>query len=74
MNIEDTIRDIEDCVKPIVGGKSLELALEVLKKQIPITPIAGYYSEGDYLWECVVCDNYVEDGQIFCHVCGQKLI
>ena len=47
---------------------------EALEKQIEKTPIQSYYSEGDYTWECVNCEETVDEGQNYCHHCGQKLL
>ena len=39
MTIDEAIKDIKDNIKPIVGGKSLDMAIEALKRQrqIPMT-------------------------------------
>lgn len=50
------------------------LAINALEKQMPKTPIQSYYSEGDYTWECVNCEETVDEGQNYCHHCGQKLL
>lgn len=34
MTREEAIRDIEECVLPVVGGISLRMAIEALKKEI----------------------------------------
>lgn len=51
-----------------------ETIREALEKQIEKTPIQSYYSEGDYTWECVNCEETVDEGQNYCHNCGQKLL
>ena len=33
MTIDEAIKDIKDNIKPIVGGKSLDMAIEALKRQ-----------------------------------------
>jgi superfamily II helicase len=48
--------------------------VKALEKQIEKTPIQSYYSEGDYTWECVNCEETVDEGQNYCHHCGQKLL
>ena len=39
MTIDEAIKDIKDNIKPAVGGKSLDMAIEALEKQrwIPVT-------------------------------------
>lgn len=34
------------------------------------------FIEGDYNWECVNCEEVVDEGQNYCHNynCGQKLV
>ena len=35
MTVQEAIKDIKENIKPVVGGKSLDLAIEALEKQIP---------------------------------------
>lgn len=39
MTIDEAIKDIRDNIKPVVGGKSLDMAIDALEKQqwIPVT-------------------------------------
>lgn len=37
-------------------------------------PVETILREGEYLWECVVCEEIVEEGQYYCHNCGQHLL
>ena len=39
MTIDEAIKDIKDNIKPVVGGKSLDMAIEALERQrwIPVT-------------------------------------
>ena len=39
MTIDEAIKDIKDNIKPVVGGKSLDMAIEALEKQrwIPVS-------------------------------------
>ena len=48
--------------------------VESLEKQLPKTPMQNFYKEGDYTWECVNCEETVDEGQNYCHNCGQKLV
>lgn len=48
--------------------------VESLEKQLPKTPMQNFYNEGDYNWECVNCEEVVDEGQYYCHCCGQKLL
>lgn len=34
MKLSEAIKDIRENIKPVVGGKSLDIALEVLEKQV----------------------------------------
>ena len=51
-----------------------KIAIKALEKQIAKTPMQNYYNEGDYVWECVSCEEVVAEGQNYCHNCGQKLL
>lgn len=53
--------------------EAYKVAVECMEKQIPATPHQNYYNEGDYNWECI-CENIVNEGDIFCKHCGQKLL
>lgn len=53
------------------GAKTI---IEALGKQIVKTPLESFYNEGDYTWECVNCEETVDEGQNYCHHCGQKLV
>ena len=39
MTIDEAIKDIKDNIKPVVGGKSLDMAIEALERQrwIPVS-------------------------------------
>ena len=41
MTIDEAIKDIKDNIKPVVGGKSLDMAIDALEKQrwIPVAEI-----------------------------------
>lgn len=55
----------------VASANTIRIALE---KQIAKTPMQNYYNEGDYVWECVSCEEVVAEGQNYCHNCGQKLL
>lgn len=50
MTIDEAIKDIKDNIKPVVGGKSLDMAIEALERQrwIPCS-VRLPDKEGDYL-------------------------
>lgn len=73
MTASEAIQDIQEHVKPVCGGKSLDMAVEALEKQIPKKP-----DYEDYDAKCPVCghefENNVNDwGCSYCQGCGQKL-
>ena len=53
---------------------SIDRAIAAIEKQLPKTPMQNFYNEGDYTWECVNCEETVDEGQNYCHNCGQKLV
>lgn len=82
MTIEESIKDIKECIKPIVGGISLDIAIKALEKQMPkkITHEASLYR----CCTCPNCKNVLDKFEQFgeskvrvtynyCHFCGQKL-
>lgn len=79
MTVEEAIKDIKENIKPIVGGISLDMAIEALEKQIPIKPIMREYCPA----YCPVCRAELSeskgDGYYKHHYslkvcnCGQKL-
>ena len=77
MTNEEAIIDIRENIQPIIGGKSLDIAISALEKQIPKNPI-----EDDYYDEPAVCPNcggnvinMADNDYHFqhCHYCGQAL-
>lgn len=75
MTIEEAIKDIKENIKPSVGGKSLDMAIEALEKQIPKKPIK-LDDWGEY-YKCPICDKYAVDNlgckHKFCRECGQRI-
>ena len=80
MTNEEAIIDIRENIQPIVGGKSLDIAISAIEKQIP-KKVELYKHNGDFKWEnypCPYCGEmlgleinkrYVK----FCPNCGQSL-
>ena len=67
----EAIEDIRENILPCVGGKSLEMAIKALEKQIPNKPI---FSEDKQFALCPCCDmKGLADKQEYCDNCGQKL-
>ena len=80
MTREEAIKDIEENILPIVGGKSLRMAIDALRqperktgKWIPVTNGRGGF-------ECDQCHNYApsyQDGvewlSGFCPNCGAEM-
>ena len=46
MTNEEAIIDIRENIQPIVGGKSLDIAISAIEKQIPKKP-TGIYDENE---------------------------
>lgn len=57
-----------------IDEDAAKLMVKALEKQIAKTPIQSFYNEGDYNWECKNCEQIVDEGQNYCHHCGQKLV
>ena len=68
MTIEEAIKDIKENIQPSVGGKSLEMAIAALEKQIPKKPaehIIGVY--------CTKCKHFLDGTGYYCVFCGQAI-
>lgn len=81
MTIEEAIKDIKENIQPSVGGKSLDMAIEALEKQIPKKPDFegdGYWN-GQLVYDTWICPNcekrYEVDYEEYdhCPYCGQKI-
>lgn len=79
MTNEEAIIDIRENIQPIIGGKSLDIAISAIEKQIPKTPILNIiYPSGIKSYNCPVCgkgclvmtDSYCPK---YCSNCGQAL-
>lgn len=82
MTIEEAIKDIKENIQPSVGGKSLDMAIAALEKQMPYKP--KEYEDKYYSCKCgnVVLMKYKKYptelmpkkfGLDFCLCCGQKI-
>lgn len=81
MTNEEAIIDIRENIQPIIGGKSLDIAISALEKQIPKKPtyeeIGNVY--GALKRTCAKCGDVClisEDAKPFehyCRYCGQKI-
>ena len=83
MTNEEAIIDIRENIQPIVGGKSLDIAISALEKQIPKKPLD--VCTPVVTWGlCPTCKgelnkfggrpNRVFQSDAFCPDCGQKLL
>lgn len=67
MTYEEAIIDIRENIQPIVGGKSLDIAISALEKQIP-----KIVRETKNEIVCPTCGTLVGSSP-YCRYCGQKL-
>lgn len=81
MTIEEAIKDIKENIQPSVGGKSLDMAIAALEKQIPKKPTYegdGYWN-GQLVYDTWVCPNCGKgyevdyDNYDHCPNCGQAI-
>ena len=74
MTNEEAIIDIRENIQPIVGGKSLDIAISALEKQIPKK--VNISLKGTTGWNtkchCPNCHSMVSHGK-YCSNCGQAL-
>lgn len=68
MTVQEAIMDIKENIKPVVGGKSLDIAIEALEKQIPKKP-----KDGSICLYCSECRHLLDGVERYCWFCGQKL-
>ena len=75
MTYEEAIIDIRENIQPIIGGKSLNIAISAIEKQIPkkVKIVEGYVL-------CPICNHCIEDidfisnnSHKYCDCCGQAL-
>ena len=67
MTNEEAIIDIRENIQPIVGGKSLDIAISALEKQTPKKPRK---TRTEIV--CPTCGTLVVSSP-YCRYCGQKL-
>ena len=65
MKIDEAIKDIKENIKPVVGGVSLDMAIEALEKQIPVQAIRDETANN---FMCPTCKKVYEDWYEF-NVC-----
>lgn len=75
MAIEEAIKDIKENIQPSVGGKSLEMAIAALEKQIPKKPIENPTDDTCLYYEnhCPSCENLLVVRYKHCPKCGQHI-
>ena len=79
MTYEEAIIDIRENIQPTVGGKSLDIAISAIEKQIPKKPILDtIFPSGVKWWRCPVCNKIIvgciaNRPQKYCDDCGQAL-
>ena len=80
MTYEEAIIDIRENIQPTVGGKSLDIAISAIEKQIPKKPI----NVEKHYYECPCCEHdlgvsdddifvYKNHTSVYCSNCGQAL-
>ena len=72
MTNEEAIIDIRENIQPIVGGKSLDIAISSIEKQIPKKVEVTKYDIGGNNYFCS-CGNKLRNGSEYCDKCGCKL-
>ena len=77
MTNEEAIIDIRENIQPIVGGKSLDIAISALEKQIPkkpLNPCDRYFGKAKG-GNCPCCGAHTNSiTNNYCRKCGQKLL
>ncbi len=67
MTNEEVIIDIRENIQPIIGGKSLDIAISAIEKQIPKKPTK---TRSEIV--CPTCKTLVGSSP-YCRYCGQAL-
>ena len=74
MTNEEAIIDIRENIQPIIGGKSLDIAISAIEKQIPKK--VNISLKGTTGWNtkcyCPNCSAFISNGK-YCSECGQAL-
>lgn len=77
MKVKEAIKDIKT-IKPIVGGISLDMAIEALEKQVPRRATTqGVSGDGYWVIKCPECETVMEGKRKmanYCCKCGQRII
>lgn len=78
MTNEEAIIDIRENIQPIIGGKSLDIAISALEKQIP-KKVSVLEMPCENIYSCPNCHNVfsnchsaIPHGK-YCSNCGQAL-
>lgn len=78
MTREEAIADIRDNIKPVVGGISLDMAIEALEQQEKTAAWVPVDAEPCDIYECNACGwlLYYEDRTDFkyCPNCGARMV
>ena len=71
MTYEEAIIDIRENIQPIIGGKSLDIAISAIEKQIPKKPIKN----GIDGYICPHCGGVIVDlsHELYHRDCGGRL-
>lgn len=74
MTNEEAIIDIRENIQPIIGGKSLDIAISAIEKQIPKKVNISLKGTTDWNTKChcPICHSMVSPGK-YCANCGQAL-
>lgn len=67
MKTEEAIIDIRENIQPIIGGKSLDIAISAIEKQIPKKPVK---TRSEIV--CPTCNTLVGSSP-YCRYCGQAI-
>lgn len=77
MTIQEAIDDIQNNILPVVGGKSLLMAIEALEKHEPMETAPeelGITAMSPIITPCGNCEMELTDRMwSFCPWCGQKI-
>lgn len=80
MTNEEAIIDIRENIQPIIGGKSLDIAISAIEKQIPKEPLNIEETKYKVSYKCPVCGTIHVNEWCgtnwklpFCLICGQAL-
>ena len=80
MTNKEAIIDICENIQPIIGGKSLDIAISAIEKQIPKKPLNIEETKYKVSYKCPVCGTVHVNGWCgtnwklpFCSICGQAL-